>query len=168
MLERIKYSIENKGLTADKLGDLMAVVMDRDEKGEITPGEVVSWMKYARGRWMAIGTAEAYDQIFECYRIAARYNFDDYMSACEFYREPQARFWWPRRKVLEGKHRIASQIQEFIDDPESRYLGFSAPPGVGKSTLIKFLLAYIAGRWPDSANMFIVHPSVCRMKSEKS
>lgn len=155
MLDRIRYSIENKGLTADKLADLMAVVVDMDEKGEITPGEVVSWMKYARSRWVAIGTAEAYDQVYECYRIAARYSFDDYMSACEFYREPQARFWWPRRKVLEGKHRIASQIQEFIDDPSARYLGFSMPPGTGKTTLIKFLLAYIAGRWPDSANMYV-------------
>ena len=29
------------------------------------------------------------------------------------------------------------------------------PPGTGKSTLIKFLLAYIAGKFPTSANMYV-------------
>ena len=77
------------------------------------------------------------------------------MIACEWDREPKARFWLPRRKVLEGKHKIATQIQEFIDDPNTLYLGFSMPPGTGKSTLIKFLLSYIAGKYPRSANMYV-------------
>jgi len=155
MLERIKYSIENRGVTYEKCADLISCVMSGDADGTLSGDEVVRWCRYARSKLMEIRTEEAYGQIYECYRIAGQYNFDDYMSACEFYREPQARFWWPRRKVLEGKHRIATQIQEFMDDPTTRYLGFSAPPGIGKSTLIKFLLAYIAGRWPESANMYV-------------
>lgn len=91
----------------------------------------------------------------ESYMWSGQFNFDDYMLACEWDREPKAKFWAPRRKVLEGKHRIASRIQAFIDDPEALYLGFSMPPGCGKTTLIKFLLAYICGRWPDSANMYV-------------
>lgn len=86
---------------------------------------------------------------------SARHNFDDYMLACEWNREPKAKFWAPRRKVLEGKHGIASKIQAFIDDPSALYLGFSLPPGCGKTTLIKFLLSYICGRWPQSANMYV-------------
>lgn len=87
--------------------------------------------------------------------LAAPFDFDCYMIACEWNREPRAQFWIPRRRVLEGKHRIATQIQEFMDDPKALFLGFSMPPGCGKSTLIKFLLAYIAGRWPQSANMYV-------------
>jgi len=63
------------------------------------------------------------------------------MIAMEWNREPQARFWLPRRKVLEGKHHIATKIQAFMDDPDALFLGFSMLPSCGKTTIIKFLLA---------------------------
>lgn len=87
--------------------------------------------------------------------FAGAYDLDSYMIACEDRRESRARFWLPRRRVLEGKHKIITQIQDFIDDPEPIFLGFSLPPGTGKSTIIKFLLAYIDGRWPKSMNMYV-------------
>ena len=102
-----------------------------------------------------IESPEAYELIRDSYFMGAQNNFDDYMIACEWNREPKARFWLPRRKVLEGKHKIATRIQRFIDNPDALYLGFSMPPGTGKSTLIKFLLAYIAGKFPMSANMYV-------------
>lgn len=102
-----------------------------------------------------IGTGAAYELTKNTYFFGGRHSFDQYMIACEWKREPAARFWLPRRKVLEGKHKIATKIQRFIDDPTSLYLGFSMPPGTGKSTLIKFLQAYIAGRDPMSANMYV-------------
>lgn len=100
-------------------------------------------------------TAEAYELIYKTYLWGGRNSFDQYMIAVEWYREPDARFWLPRREVLEGKHRIATQIQEFIDDPEAIYLGFSLAPGTGKTTLIKFLMSYIASRHPQSANLYV-------------
>ena len=84
-----------------------------------------------------------------------RADFDLYMIACEWNREPQARFWLPRRKVLEGKHRLATQIQNFIDDPKALTLTISMPPGTGKTGLIGFLLAYIAGKYSRSSNMYV-------------
>lgn len=84
-----------------------------------------------------------------------RADFDLYMIACEWDREPGARFWMPRRRVLEGKHHIATEIQKFIDDPKMLTLTISCPPGAGKTALIKFLLAYIAGMFPRSANMYV-------------
>lgn len=96
------------------------------------------------------------------YELARRFctyggqaDFDLYMIACEWAREPQAKFWLPRRKVLEGKHHLATEIQRFIDDPKMLTLTLSLCPGAGKSTMIKFLLSYIAGRYPRSANMYI-------------
>jgi len=77
------------------------------------------------------------------------------MMVVEWQREPQAKFWIPRRPVLEGKHKIATQIQKFIDDPNTMFQGFTTPPGTGKSTLIKFLLSYIGGKFPLSANMYV-------------
>ena len=102
-----------------------------------------------------IKTLDAFDVVRNTYILGARTSFDDYMIACEWNREPQARYWLPRRKILEGKHKIASQIQQFMDDPETLFLGFAMPPGCGKTTLIKFLLAYIAGKYPLSANMYV-------------
>ena len=96
----------------------------------------------------------AYTLAHKMYLYGAKYNFDDYMVACEWKRASGARFWLPRREVWEGKHRIATQIQEFIEDPKALYLGLSVPPGCGKTALIKFLLAYIAGKYPGSANMY--------------
>ena len=153
--DRIRWSIESKGNDIEKCVDLVELIKSEDKEGKITGPEIVRWLGYVRGRLAELRTDVAYDEIYECYRYAGKYSFDDYMSACEFFREPRARFWWPRRKVLEGRHGIATKIQKFIEDPNARYLGFSQPPGTGKTTLIKFLLAYIAGRWPDSANMYV-------------
>lgn len=191
---KIAWSIENDGLTEEKLRDMLEVAkleedkyakreicayvrsrcmrakgQTRDVAVNVGPGEYVedgyvkSKDRKKKGRWPRVkyearpvlDPTVGLDVIFEAYCISGSVWFDDYMSAMEFYREPQARFWWPRRKVLEGKHRIATQIQEFIDDPEALYLGLSVPPGCGKTTLIKFLLSYVAGVDPQSANMYV-------------
>lgn len=134
---------QNEETLNDALG--LAVMLE-------TPME---WLRWIRKEAMALRTAESLEIVRKTYFIGGRYSFDDYMIACEWRREPKARFWLPRRKVLEGQHKIATQIQEFLDDPDALYLGFSMPPGTGKSTLIKFLLAYIAGKYPKSANMYV-------------
>lgn len=117
--------------------------------------DLLEWCRWVRREAMKLRTGAALEIVRKTYFLGGKHSFDDYMVACEWNREPKARFWLPRRKVLEGKHRIATQIQEFIDDPAALYLGFSMPPGTGKSTLIKFLLAYIAGKYPRSANMYV-------------
>lgn len=64
------------------------------------------------------------------FRRAVR-HFDDYMIACEWNRVPTARFYLPRRKVLEGQHHIISKIDEFINNDDT-LLSLSMPPGSGK------------------------------------
>lgn len=134
----------------ETLNDALGLIVQMDESPDY-----LDWLRWVRKEAKKIKTEEAYDIVRQTYFLGGKISFDDYMVACEWYREPQARFWLPRRRVLEGKHHIASQIQEFIDDPDALYLGFSMPPGTGKSTLIKFLLAYIAGKFPKSANMYV-------------
>lgn len=100
-------------------------------------------------------------QAMEWYELAHKFtlwagdkDLDMYMLASEWNREPNAKFWVPRRAVLEGKHKLATQIQDFIDDEDALFLSLSTPPGAGKSTIIKFLLSYIAGCFPQSANIY--------------
>ena len=113
------------------------------------------YVRWVRSEAQRIRSAEMYNLIRQTYMFAGQYNFDDFMIAMEWNREPKARFWLPRRKVLEVKHGIATRIQNFMDDPEALFLGFSQPPGTGKTTIIKFLLSYIIGKEPKSANMYI-------------
>ena len=147
LLERIKnWPIQ----TEDTLNDALGLVVQLED-----PKEILEYCRWVRSEARKLRTADALEIVRKTYFLAGKHNFDDYMIACEWNREPNARFWLPRRKVLEGKHHIATQIQEFIDDPVALYLGFSMPPGTGKSTLIKFLLAFIAGKYKMSANMYV-------------
>ena len=136
--------------TEETLTDVFSLLLGVEDRKSVD--EYVRWV---RSEAMKLKTAKMYDLIRQTYMYAGQYNFDDFMIAMEWKREPQARFWLPRRKVLEGKHGIATKIQNFMDDPDALFLGFSMPPGTGKTTLIKFLLAYIIGEDPKSANMYI-------------
>lgn len=147
LLNRIK-SLPHQ--TEESLNDALGLVVQLEE-----PEKILEWTRWIRREARILRTAEALEIVRKCYFLAAQHNFDDFMIAMEWKREPQARFWLPRRKVLEGKHHIATKIQEFMNDPEALFLGFSQPPGTGKTTIIKFLLAYIIGREPKSANMYI-------------
>lgn len=136
--------------TEETLTDVFSIL-----KGVKDRKSVDHYVKWVRAEATKLRTANMYDLIRQTYMYAGQYSFDDFMIAMEWNREPQARFWLPRRKVLEGKHGIATKIQNFMDDPEALFLGFSQPPGTGKTTIIKFLLAYIIGQEPKSANMYI-------------
>lgn len=151
MLENVLNRIKSlPKQTEDSLNDALGLVVQFED-----PQKILEWTRWVRKQAMKLRTASSLEIVKKTYFLGGKHNFDDYMVACEWNREPRARFWLPRRKVLEGKHHIATQIQEFIDDPDALYLGFSMPPGTGKSTLIKFLLAYIAGKFPKSANMYV-------------
>ena len=100
--------------------------------------------------------ASAANYVKNAYFLRAKRHFDDFLLACEWNRIPNAKFYAPRRKVLDGQHHIVKQISDFIDDKNhSLFLSISLPPGTGKSTLIKFLQAFIAGQYPLSTNMYV-------------
>ena len=147
IIERIKRLPTQ---TEETLCDVFSVLMGVEDRKSVD-----HYVRWVRAEAMKLRTAEALKLVKQTYLYAAHYDFDAFMIAMEFDREPQARFWLPRRKVWEGKHHIASIIQDFIDDPDALYLGFSCPPGVGKSTLIKFLLCYIIGNEPKSTNLYV-------------
>ena len=83
----------------------------------------------------------------------ARVDFDAYMLYIESDREPERRFWLPRRRILKP---IADDMVRLIDG-DLRQLAISLPPGVGKTTLAIFLLTWIGGRWPDEYNTTFSH-----------
>ena len=83
----------------------------------------------------------------------ARVDFDAFMLYIESDREPERRFWLPRRGILKP---VADDMVRLVDG-DLRLLAVSLPPGVGKTTLAIFLLAWIGGKWPDEYNLAFSH-----------
>ena len=91
---------------------------------------------------------ELYDIYKKCLLFDAPVSFDDYMLYVEFDREPQEKFYVPRRKVLKP---VVNKLQ-MLDDGELDLLGLAMPPGVGKSGLGLFFMSYIMAKYPGKPN----------------
>lgn len=79
------------------------------------------------------------------YLLSAPDKFDDFCIYAEWEREAAKRFYLPRRKQLLP---VAKSLQDLSDD-KLDLLAISEPPGVGKTTLAIFFLAWLGGRNPN-------------------
>ena len=77
--------------------------------------------------------------------LAAPYDFDSYLMYVESDREPDKKFYPPRKKVLK---QVVDALQELADD-RLDLLAVSLPPGSGKTTLAIFYLTWLAGKSPN-------------------
>ena len=107
IIERIKRLPKQ---TEESLNDAFSLLLNMENRREAD-----SYIRWIREEAKKIRSANMYDLIKRTYFYAGQYSFDDFMIAMEWNREPQARFWLPRRKVLEGKHGIATKIQNFME-----------------------------------------------------
>lgn len=80
-------------------------------------------------------------------------RFDSYMQYIELAREPEKKFWLPRRNQLLP---VCDAIQKLIDD-ELDIVTVSLPPGTGKSTLEIFLHSMLIGANPDKPSLASGH-----------
>lgn len=76
---------------------------------------------------------------------AAPHDFESYILYIESNRDPEKKFYPPRRKALRP---VVVALQELADD-KLDLLAVSLPPGCGKTTLAIFYLTWLAGRIPD-------------------
>lgn len=76
---------------------------------------------------------------------AAPYDFESFLLYIEWNREPERRFYPPRRKVL---RKVVDALQELAED-KLDLLAISLPPGCGKTTLAIFYLTWLAGKIPN-------------------
>lgn len=90
--------------------------------------------------------AEKYRQLYKkTLLFAAPVDFDSYCQYLEWNRDPNKRFYLPRRKQLK---QVAMALQELAEG-KLDLLAISLPPGVGKTTLAIFFLTWLAGKFPD-------------------
>ena len=100
----------------------------------------------------AIPSGKFDDSIVDLYSLhkrvllaAAQHHFESYLLYLESNREPNKKFYPPRRKVLK---QVVDALQELEDD-KLDLLAISLPPGSGKTTLAIFYLTWLAGKHPD-------------------
>ena len=75
----------------------------------------------------------------------AEHSFHLFLLYIEWGREPQKKFYPPRRKVLK---QVVDALQDLEDD-KLDLLAISLPPGSGKTTLAIFYLTWLAGKHSD-------------------
>lgn len=77
--------------------------------------------------------------------IAAPYDFESYLLFMEWERDPEKKFYPPRRKAL---REVVEALQDLADD-KLDLLAISMPPGTGKTTIAIFFLTWLAGKYPN-------------------
>ena len=97
---------------------------------------------------------------FDIYRktllFDAPHYLDEYLLYLEINRNPEERFYQPRRKVL----REAVRALQALVDGELDELFISCPPRIGKTSLLMFFITWLIGRNPESSNLYSAYSDV--------
>ena len=93
------------------------------------------------------------DLYYKSHLFDAPHFFDSFCIYIEKDRAPEKQFYLPRRKQLLP---CADALQD-LEDGKIELLGISEPPGVGKTTLAEFFLAWTVGRNPFLPNLIGSH-----------
>lgn len=80
-------------------------------------------------------------------------DFDSYLLYVEKNRDPEDRYYQPRRNKI---YWIVQKMQRLIDD-ELDILSISMPPGTGKTTLGEFFISFVMGHYPNTPNLMSSH-----------
>lgn len=93
------------------------------------------------------------DLYFECHLFDAPYWFDSFCIYIERDREPKKKFYVPRRPQLLP----CVEAMQDLEEGNIELLAISEPPGIGKTTLAEFFLAWEVGKHPELANLIGSH-----------
>lgn len=83
----------------------------------------------------------------------APFDFDCFCRYIEWDREPDKRFYQPRRKQLLPLARALQRLEE----RKIHLLCISMPPGTGKTTLAEFFMTWTGGKHPELPNIIGSH-----------
>lgn len=131
-------------------------VLPKDRKMEAYQysGELRAFCASRMGsNWATETLKKMYDVIGRTYLFEARDIFDSYCIYLEWDREPEKKFYQPRRRVLKV---LADDLQDLYYN-KLDFLGISLPARVGKSTLCIFFLTWLMGNRPDKASVMTGH-----------
>lgn len=94
-----------------------------------------------------------HDLYYRTHLFDAPHFFDSFCLYIEKDRDPKKQFYMPRRKQLLP----CTEALQDLEEGKLELLGISEPPGVGKTTLAEFFLAWTCGRNPFLPNLIGSH-----------
>ena len=100
-----------------------------------------------------VAADEMLDLYYKTHLFDAPHFFDSFCIYIEKDRAPDKQFYLPRRKQLKP---CVDSLQD-LENGKLELLGISEPPGVGKTTLAEFFLAWTSGRNPFLPNLVGSH-----------
>lgn len=111
-------------------------------------------------RFLALGLCATGDiKYYDLYNKALLFlaqehkDFDSYLLYVEKNRDPEDRYYQPRRNKI---YWLVQKMQRLIDD-ELDILSISMPPGTGKTTLGEFFISFVMGHYPNTPNLMSSH-----------
>lgn len=164
LFAKLKADNRRKYKTYEGLLAAYQLLTDAEIDWKFTKGGHVEECKYfVHESILAHKYAHAYaddPRIFDLYWDFLKWEaqhkvVDSYFLYLEKNREPDKRFYLPRRKRF-LQFGVTQGMQKLVDD-EIDLLTISMPPGSGKSTAGIFFLSGCMGWWPDMPNLASAH-----------
>ena len=156
LLEKILYKANMGNLQACE--DLFHMCLETEKTDLVLAVEYLRKLShFIESKIPTTGDSTVAHTLFDLHKRVllelAPYDFDSYLLYMEWDREPEKKFYPPRRKVLK---QVVDALQELAED-KLDLLAISMPPGTGKTTLAIFFLTWLAGRNPNEPMLTASH-----------
>lgn len=139
----------------DNLLSLLGMANEVIREDKELSRKLANKVRFLALRLCAAGDIKYYDLYNKALLFLAQEHkdFDSYLLYVEKNRDPEDRYYQPRRNKI---YWLVQKMQRLIDD-ELDILSISMPPGTGKTTLGEFFISFVMGHYPNTPNLMSSH-----------
>lgn len=139
----------------DNLLSLLGMANEVIREDKELSRKLANKVRFLALRLCATGDIKYYDLYNKALLFLAQEHkdFDSYLLYVEKNRNPEDRYYQPRRNKI---YWLVQKMQRLIDD-ELDILSISMPPGTGKTTLGEFFISFVMGHYPNTPNLMSSH-----------
>lgn len=139
----------------DNLLSLLGMANEVIREDKELSRKLANKVRFLALRLCATGDIKYYDLYNKALLFLAQEHkdFDSYLLYVEKNRDPEDRYYQPRRNKICW---LVQKMQRLIDD-ELDILSISMPPGTGKTTLGEFFISFVMGHYPNTPNLMSSH-----------
>lgn len=139
----------------DNLLSLLGMTNEVIQEDKELSRKLANKVRFLALRLCATGDIKYYDLYNKALLFLAQEHkdFDSYLLYVEKNRDPEDRYYQPRRNKI---YWLVQKMQRLIDD-ELDILSISMPPGTGKTTLGEFFISFVMGHYPNTPNLMSSH-----------
>lgn len=139
----------------DNLLSLLGMANEVIREDKDLSRKLANKVRFLALRLCATGDVKYYDLYNKALLFLAQEHkdFDSYLLYVEKNRDPEDRYYQPRRNKI---YWLVQKMQRLIDD-ELDILSISMPPGTGKTTLGEFFISFVMGHYPNTPNLMSSH-----------